>query len=189
LDDNLDESHCATLCPSVSGAGDVPLEFGSLTGQRKLEKLMLDSLDAHSRGELERAVELYGHILRLKLAESVRSLVYNHRGMAHFGLSDYTQAIRDFSRAIFFDGSNVRCYNNRALAFRVLKSLDKSLTDYDRSLAINPSQVDGYWGRAQTCYAMQLFSQALADCESALAIQPDFQPAHSLIARINSQVF
>ncbi|OHB30412.1 MAG: hypothetical protein A2X84_08140 [Desulfuromonadaceae bacterium GWC2_58_13] len=189
LDDPCGENHGAGLFPNVPIAGEMPLELASLTGPRKLEKLMLDSLDAHSRGELERAVEIYGHILRLKLADPVRSLVYNHRGMAHFGLSDYTQAIRDFSRAIFFDGNNPRCYNNRALAFRVMKSLDKSLADYDRSLAINPSQVDGYWGRAQTCYVMQLYTQALADCESALSIQPDFQPAHSLIARINSQLF
>ncbi|MEJ2200995.1 MAG: tetratricopeptide repeat protein [Desulfuromonadaceae bacterium] len=150
---------------------------------------MLEALDAHSRGELERAVRLYGQILRLKLTDLVRALVYNHRGMAHFGLADYTQAIRDFTRAIFFDGSNIRCYNNRALTFRVMNSLDKSLADYDRSLALDPAQFDGYWGRAQTCYDMRLYTQALADCESALHIQPDFQPAQSLIARINSQVF
>lgn len=189
LDEVLDRGTCPNLCPSVPAAVDCQPELASLSGQRKLEKLMLEALDAHSRGDLERSVDLYGQILRLKLADSVRALVYNHRGMAHFGLSDYTQAIRDFSRAIFFDGSNVRCYNNRALTFRVLKSLDKSLADYDASLTINPSQVDSYWGRAQTCYDMQLYSQALADCESALNIQPDFQPAHSLIARINSQVF
>ncbi|WP_432823610.1 (p)ppGpp synthetase [Trichloromonas sp.] len=188
LDDSFGQGPADCLRPGTP-SGEAPPELVALTGQRKLEKLMLDALDAHSRSELERAIELYGQILRLKLADPVRALVYNHRGMAHFGQSDYTQAIRDFSRAIFFNGSNVRCYNNRGLAFRVIKALDKSLADYDRSLALNPSQVEGYWGRAQTCYDMQLYSQALADCESALNIQPDFQPAHSLIARINSQVF
>jgi putative GTP pyrophosphokinase len=71
----------------------------------------------------------------------------------------------------------------------VIHALDKSLADYDRSLAINPNQVDGYWGRAQTCYAMHLYTQAHADCESALNIDPEFQPARSLLARINSQMF
>jgi len=189
VNDSFGEPHGGSLGSGLPSPGEVPLELVSLTGQRKLEKLMLDALDAHSRGELDRAIELYSHTLRLKLTDSVRSLVYNHRGMAHFGLSDYTQSIRDFSRAIFFDGNNTRCYNNRGLAFRVIKSLDKSLADYDRSLAINPSQVEGYWGRAQTCYAMQLYTQALADCESALTIQPDFLPANSLVARINSQLF
>jgi len=168
---------------------EMPMELVSLTGQRKLEKLMLEAHDAHGRGELETAVVLYSRILRLKLTDPVRSLVYNHRGMAHFGVADYLQAIRDFSRAIFFDESNVRCHNNRALTFRVINALDKSLADYDRSLALNPSQVEGYWGRAQTCYAMRLYTQALADCESALNLEPDFQPAQSLLARINSQMF
>lgn len=166
-----------------------PTELASLTGQRRLDKLMLEAHNAHGQGDMEGAIAFYGRILRLKLSEPVRSLIYNHRGMAYFGIADYPQSIRDFSRAIFFDESNVRCYNNRALAFRVIHALDKSLADYDRSLVINPNQVEGYWGRAQTCYAMHLFTQAHADCESALNIDPEFQPARSLLARINSQMF
>lgn len=165
------------------------IDLGSVMGETNLEKALLDALTAHSSGQLENAVEIYTSILRLKIKDSVRSLVYNHRGMAYFGLSDYLQAIRDFSRSIAYNPENVRCYNNRALTFRVLKRYDRSLEDYDRSIALNPCLVDGFWGRAQTLYEMKLYTQSLSDCEKALSIQNDFAPAQSLVKRLNKLIF
>ncbi|HLZ19220.1 MAG TPA: tetratricopeptide repeat protein [Smithellaceae bacterium] len=160
-----------------------------IVGEANLEKALLAALEAHSGGQLENAVEIYTSILRLKVKDSLRSLVYNHRGMAYFALSDYLRAIRDFSKSIKYDSGNVRGYNNRALAFRVLKRYDRSLEDYDRSVALNPCQMDAFWGRAQTHYEMKLYSQALSDCEKALSLQADFTPAQSLVKRLNKLIF
>ncbi|HLZ18384.1 MAG TPA: hypothetical protein VKO67_02160, partial [Smithellaceae bacterium] len=164
-------------------------DIDSIMGEANLEKALLAALEAHSGGRLENAIEIYTSILRLKVKDPVRSLVYNHRGMAYFGLSDYLRAIRDFSKSLSYDPENVRCFNNRALTFRVLQRYDRSLEDYDRSIAINPSQIDGFWGRAQTLYEMKLYTQALADCEKVLSIQGDFAPAQSLIRRLNKLIF
>lgn len=186
-------AHCITICSPPSTAQPeqdyLSPELLCAGGQRKLERAMLEALDAHSRGDLEQACRLYSQLLRLKLDDPIRALVYNHRGMAHFSMSAYRKALRDFSRAIDFDARNVRCFNNRALVYRVLKRYEHSLEDYDRSLSINPSQLDAYWGRAQTCYEMKFFTEALADCEKALGIEADFAPAQALIRRIGSQVF
>jgi putative GTP pyrophosphokinase len=165
------------------------IDLASVMGETNLEKALLAALTAHSSGHLENAVDIYTSILRLKIKDSVRSLVYNHRGMAYFGLSDYPQAIRDFSRSIAYNPENVRCYNNRALTFRVLKRYDRSLEDYDRSINLNPCLLDGFWGRAQTLYEMKLYTQALSDCEKALSIQNDFVPAQSLVKRLNKLIF
>lgn len=164
-------------------------DLDSVMGEANLEKALLAALSAHSGGQLDKAIEIYTSILRLKIKDSVRSLVYNHRGMAFFGLADYLRAIRDFSKSLSYDPENVRCYNNRALTFRVLKRYDRSLEDYDRSVAINPSQIDGFWGRAQTLYEMKLYTQALVDCEKILTIQGDFAPAQSLIKRLHKLIF
>ena len=164
-------------------------DVDSFPGGTNLEKALLAALAAHSGGQLENAVEIYTSILRLKIKDSVRSLVYNHRGMAYFGLSDYLRAIRDFSKSITYDPENVRCFNNRGLTFRVLKRFDRSLEDYDHSIAINPCLIDGFWGRAQTLYEMKLYTQALSDCEKVLNIQSDFTPVQSLIRRLNKLIF
>jgi putative GTP pyrophosphokinase len=183
IDKELEVSHVMGKSPVISN------EIDSIIGEANLEKALLAALEAHSGGQLENAVEIYTSILRLKIKDSVRSLVYNHRGMAYFGLSDYLRAIHDFSKSINYDPENVRCYNNRALTFRALKRYDRSLEDYDRSITLNPCQIDGFWGRAQTLCEMKLYSQALSDCEKALSIQNDFNPAQSLIKRLNKLIF
>ena len=166
-----------------------PEGIDSIIGQASLEKALLAALTAHSSGKLGNAVQIYTSILRLKISNTVRSLVYNHRGMAYFGMAEYFQAIRDFSKSIAFDAENVRCYNNRALTFRILKRYDRSLDDYDKSIAVNPSQMESFWGRAQTFYEMKLYTQAIADCEKVLSIRSDFAPAQLLIKRINKLLF
>lgn len=179
-----------TVLPRENGQSSAYAEdVNAIIGEDNLEKALLAALTAHSGGQLKSAVEIYSSILRLKIRDSVRSLVYNHRGMAYFALSDYPRAIRDFSKSISYDPQNTRCYNNRALTFRVLKRFDRSLEDYDRSISINPCQMDGFWGRAQTLYEMKLYTQALSDCEKVLGIQADFAPAQSLIKRLNKMIF
>jgi len=183
IDQDLHVSQDIDMQPVVGS------DIDSIMGEANLEKALLAALEAHSSGQLENAVKIYTSILRLKIKDAVRSLVYNHRGMAYFGLSDYLRAIRDFSKSIAYDAENVRCYNNRALTFRVLKRYERSLEDYDRSISVNPCQIDGFWGRAQTLYEMKLYTQALSDCEKALSIQNDFAPAQSLIKRLNKLIF
>ncbi|MCK4503531.1 MAG: RelA/SpoT domain-containing protein, partial [Desulfuromonadales bacterium] len=51
---------------------------------KNLEKLMLTALEAHSNGQFRNAINLYGSILHMKLDPAIRSLIYNHRGMAWF---------------------------------------------------------------------------------------------------------
>lgn len=164
-------------------------DIDSVMGEANLEKALLAALSAHSSGQLENAVEIYTAILKQKIKDPVRSLVYNHRGMAYFALSDYLRAIRDFSKSITYDPKNVRCYNNRALTFRVLQRYDRSLEDYDRSVTLNPCLMDGFWGRAQTLYEMKLYTQALADCEKVLSIQSDYVPAQALAKRLKKLIF
>lgn len=178
-----------SIDPSPDKQGVIPVDIDSIMGEANLEKALLAALTAHSGGQLEGAVEIYTSILRLKIKDSVRSLVYNHRGMAYFGLSDYPRAVRDFTKSVSYDPKNVRGYNNRALSFRVLKRYDQSLADYDRSINLNPCLIDGFWGRAQTLYEMKLYSQSLSDCEKVLSIQSDFAPAQSLIKRLNKLIF
>ncbi len=155
---------------------------------RGLEKLMYKALEAHSNKHFAQAVQLYRQILRMKLEPTVRSLVYNHRGMALFALAENQRAIEDFSRAVHFNSDNFRAWSNRGLVYRVLGKFDQSLEDYNRALNISP-QLDGFWGRAQTCFEMKLFTRALGDCQKALDLQADFVPAQELQKTVRRQMF
>ena len=156
---------------------------------RSLEKLMYKALEAHSNKNFSGAIQLYTRILKMKLDPPLRSLVYNHRGMALFALAEYLRAVEDFSRAIHYNGGNSRAWCNRGLVSRVQGKYDLSLEDYDRAIELAPEQLDGFWGRAQTCFEMKLFSRALADCQKALTLQADFTPAEDLEKTIHRMMF
>jgi len=156
---------------------------------KKLEQLMLSALDKHSGKEFDKAIELYGIILRMKLDPAIRALVYNHRGMARFALNEYDLGLEDFSRAIEFNEDYNRAWNNRGLACRVLGKYDQSLLNYNRAIELGPQQYEGYWGRAQTYFEMKLYSQALNDCRSTLERNANFAPARELEQAIRQQLF
>lgn len=157
--------------------------------QKKLEQLMLSALEAHSNNQFKQAVKLYSVILKMKLEPKIRSLVYNHRGMALFTLSEYQKGVEDFNKAVEYNEDNVRAWNNRGLALRILGIFDQSLNDYDRAIEMNPRQFEGYWGRAQTCFEMKLYSQALKDCEKVIELNNDFPPAEELKKAICQHLF
>jgi putative GTP pyrophosphokinase len=154
------------------------------TLKSRLEKTMLRALEAHSNHDLDTAIELYGVILGMKLKSNIRSLVYNHRGMAYFSLGNYRQAVKDFTQAINFDPDSDRSYANRGLCFRIMKRFDQSLDDFSEALRIDPNRPDACFGMAQTLFDMNELTKALIMCEKVLEISPRHKSALELIASI-----
>ena len=81
--------------PSYSANADnlPPVDLPPPLGGTHLERLMLKALSDHSNNDFEEAIKCYNSILRIKLDDKLTSLVYNHRGMARFSLTDYRKAI------------------------------------------------------------------------------------------------
>ena len=148
--------------------------------KNEVDRLIYEALEAHSCEEFVRAVEIYSRILRMRTPRHIRSVMYNHRGMAYLALSQYQRAMKDFASAVQFNEENFRAYNNRALTHRVRQEYEEALEDLDRSLEINPIQTEGYYIRALTQFDLHDYSKALQDCERVLNIQPDFAVAQHL---------
>ena len=154
------------------------------TLKSRLEKTMLRALEAHSSNDLETAIELYGVILGMKLDNKIRSIVYNHRGMARFSQGNHRQAIKDFSQAIRFDPGSDRSYANRGLSYRILKRFDRALADYESAIEIDPGRAENYFGRGQVYFDLQELDQAKADCDKVLRTIPGHKPALELLDSI-----
>ncbi len=160
---------------------------GAIQHRSELERLIFEALTAHSRDEFTKAIELYSRVLRMKTSRQVRSIIYNHRGMAYLALSQYPKAEKDFTSAIRFNGDNFRAYNNRALTYRIRHTYAPALQDLDRSIALNAIQSEAYYIRALTHCDLQDHSKALHDCECVLNINPGFAAAQRLKDFILSQ--
>jgi len=175
-------SHPEIVRTGVNGS------MSSLKPKSELERLLFEALEAHSKNQLDLAIKTYTQILRMKLKPAVKSIVYNHRGMALFVKSDYEKAIKDFSRAIRNNPKNTRVYNNRSLSFRMMHEHNRALQDLDRSLELNNYQYEAYHLRALSQLDIKNLTAALEDCEKALEIKPDFSAALNLKSVILSKL-
>ncbi len=176
LDNDADFSLVSGMDQEMLAEADFKLAT-PIQPKNSSEKLLFQALQQHSAGNMEKAIELYTRLLRMRINETVRSIVYNHRGMAHFVLSDYDRAQGDFDKALEYNGENFRALNNLGLTFRFKNQYDKSLSALNRSLELNASQYEAYYMRALTHKDLADYAQALKDCDRALNLKPDFEPA------------
>ncbi len=157
--------------------------------QKHLDKLIFNALDAHSKQQYDKAIEIYTEILDMELDNTVRSIIFDHRGMAYFIQSEYQKSIDDFSKAIENNPENFRAYNNRGLVNKTQQLYDKALMDFETSLEINQMQIDGNYSCALLYYDLQNYTSALDFCDKTLNIKPDFEPAIKFKKLIYSKLF
>ncbi len=166
-----------------------PSHRQKLLPKNNLDKLLFDALDAHGKNDYGRAIKIYTSILNKKPDNHIKSIIYNHRGMAYFTQSQYKRSIKDFSRSIKYGPNNHRAYNNRGNAYRMLNMYENALDDINRSLLINTLQIEGYYSRALLYMDLHDFLNALEDCTKVINIKPDYQPAIRLKTIIQSKIY
>ncbi len=150
-----------------------PLSKDDLAKSDNLNDLFVAAMNAHINNDLERAVEIYSHLIII----SPNHYIYNHRGLVYFSLSQYELALEDFTTAIGIEPRDTRVYTNRGLTYRMLKQFELALEDFQQSLELNPLWSDTFYSRALTYYDMGDLKSAIEDCDSAIALKPDFKQA------------
>lgn len=192
LHDKLDLESNVSLLNTIPES-DLIIEKAKHTGKvqskKHFDKLLFDALDAHGKNDYDKAIKIYTSILSKKPDNHIKSIIYNHRGMAYFTQSKYKKSIKDFSHAIKFGPNNHRAYNNRGNAYKMLNMYENALEDMNMSLTINSLQVEGYYSRALLYLDIHDFSNALEDCTKVINIKPDYQPAVRLKSIIQSKIF
>ncbi len=117
-------------------------ETSNRASSKKAESVMAEALRAHNAGKYQHSIDLYSEAIELKPTQRVLSIIYNHKGMAHFMCSQYATALDDFTRAIECDTENYRAFGNRAIVHKLYKSYDEAIADFNASLEIRYNQPD-----------------------------------------------
>jgi putative GTP pyrophosphokinase len=138
-----------------------------------IDDLLLNALYAHNRNRFDEAIDFYSRILEINPDNTIRALIYKHRGMANFARSKYQEAIDDFSRSLEFDGTAYKACYYRGVAKSVLQDYPEAVEDFTLSLEINPYQSFCLFRRGQAWYHMDDYPKALGDCEASLALDPE----------------
>ena len=136
-----------------------------------IDDLLLEALKAHNENRFKDAISIYTRILELKPDNMICSLIYKHRGMAHFAQSKYKEAVMDFDNALVFDPQSFRVAYYRGVVHSVIKQYLKAIDDFTLSLQINPYQAYCLFRRGQAYYHINDYPQALSDCEDSLAME------------------
>jgi len=144
-----------------------------LSEENNVNDLFVAAINAHINNDLDRALEIYSHLILI----SPNHYLYNHRGLVYFSLSQYEEALKDFTTAIDIEPRDTRVYTNRGLTHRMLKQYDKALKDFEHSLELNPLWTDTFYSRALTYYDMGDLHGAIEDCDRAIALKTDFKQA------------
>jgi putative GTP pyrophosphokinase len=148
---------------------------------RNLENRIVDALRAHSAGDLKEAIQLYHDVLRLKLPNrAIRSMIYNHRGIAHLALSRPARALGDFASAVRWNAENSRAHFNLGLAHRALGKPTLALRALRRAAKAQDVEAEARCVIAQILAAQGRRRAARLECDKALALKPDLAALKAL---------
>ena len=152
------------------------------------DTLLLEALTAHNNRRYQDAIAIYSQLLARRPKNSLKAIIYIHRGMAFFGSSRYDEALADFTSAIQIDEKNVRAYYYRGVVYRFLRDIRHTLADFDRCVDIDPYQFDAVFARAQVYFNLGDYIMAGEDCRRALALRPDDERANRFLDIIKDRM-
>ena len=158
------------------------------TNRAELEKYLLAALKAHNEQDYKTAIQYYSMVLERNPELSIRSMVFSHRGMAHFMLQQESQALSDFDRSFYCDKSNYRSLNYRAMVLRRMGYVEQALECFATSLEIQANQAEVYFLRAQTLAEIHRETEALTDAIKALELDPGHAEALNLMEKLSNEV-
>ena len=136
-----------------------------------IDDLLLKALSAHNRNNLQEAIAVYTHILEMDPSDEIKSLIFQHRGMAHFARSHYEEAIHDFAETQKLDKKSYKASYYEGIVCSVLTRYSGALEAFNRSLEVNPYQPYCLFRRAQVFFHLEDYPHALSDCEAALSLE------------------
>jgi tetratricopeptide (TPR) repeat protein len=102
-----------------------------------------------------------------------------NRGQAYSDLGNYTQAIKDYDRAIKLNPFDTRAYVNRGVAYAELGNFQKAVENYNIAIRINPNDIKAYYNRAIDYKALGKYQQAIKDFDTAISVDSQYSAAYS----------
>ena len=153
-----------------------------------IDNLLVNALTAHNQERFDEAITLYTQILELHPDKNACAIVHNHRGMAYFACSRYSEAIDDFTRVLENDKNSYKAAYYRGVVRAINKQHAQAIDDYSLSLSIEPYQTFCLLRRGQAYYHIGDYPQALSDCEKSLALDPENEAAVNFINMLREKL-
>ncbi len=152
---------------------DIQSELGTTSSPYvpgTIDDMILDAIEAHNNGNLERASMIYTRIIEAKPNDTVLSVIYKHRGMAYFAQSQYDKALEDFRKSAESKPDSFRAYYYIGIVLSMMGREEETVENFSKSLELNPYQAYVYFRRAQAYYHLGMYTDALTDLDKAVSL-------------------
>jgi tetratricopeptide (TPR) repeat protein len=137
--------------------------------------MLMQALQLHQQGQLERAASLYDAVLNI---DPVNFDALHLRGSLESDRGRHESAVRLIGRALTLRPSSVHARQNLGIALRNLKRFDEALAVYDQALQLDARNADLFNNRGNVLLELGRHDEALASYNQAVSLAPNFVDAH-----------
>jgi tetratricopeptide (TPR) repeat protein len=142
-------------------------------------------------GEPEEAIKALNEAIRLAEKQNIRyATAYNTRGLVHLEDEDYTEAKRDFNKAIEIDPNYYEPYLNRGILFqkqaagqqtqpRRAELIYLAKRDYLTAIALKPDIPEAFFNMANLLLQQARFNSAIEYYNRAVSLDPEASDIHN----------
>ncbi|KAJ6231330.1 serine/threonine-protein kinase tnni3k-related [Anaeramoeba flamelloides] len=140
----------------------------------------------------EQAQELYHKALHLdpkhKSVKSSLALTYTYQGSQSSRVGNWTQAVKQYTKALEYNPNLARAYHARANNNYLLTFVDKAGEDYLKAVDKAPSQFLYHYSLSCFYYAHGPYNRALNAAEKAITLNQVFAPAYYIKGLIHQKM-
>ena len=151
-----------------------------------IDDMILEAIQAHNHGDLDKAVEIYTIILSSEPTPPapVLAVIHKHRGMAYFAQNNYTASLEDFQSSVVYDPNAFRSYYYIGIVLSIMNRHEEAIQAYSESIRINEYQSHAHFRRAVSYYKLGDFDNALKDVTDAQSLGLNDAETESLHAKL-----
>lgn len=99
-------------------------------------------------------------------------VAYTGRGNAYAASGSFSQAIKDYTRAIHLEPASAKAYNNRALSYAKTGNYQAALDDLHTAITLNKNDARTYFNRGNVHKRLTMHQEAIEDYTEALRLDP-----------------
>ncbi|MBQ4378213.1 MAG: tetratricopeptide repeat protein, partial [Treponema sp.] len=151
-----------------------------------IDDMILEAIQAHNHGDLDKAVEIYSIILNSEPTPPapVLAVIHKHRGMAYFAQNNYTASLEDFQASVVSDPNGYRSYYYIGIVLSIMNKHEEAIQAYSESIRINEYQSHAHFRRAVSYYKLGDFDNALKDLTDAQSLGLNDRETESLHSKL-----
>jgi ppGpp synthetase/RelA/SpoT-type nucleotidyltranferase len=175
-----DEGNAAFSAPHSKLSVSSPFVRGTI------DDLVLEAIHAHNAGNFDDAIDIYTRIINYEPRPNATALsvIYKHRGMAHFAQSDYGGALADFESSIVHNAKGFRSMYYMGIVYSLQEKYEEAVEYFEKSLSINNFQAHVHYRLASVKFKLGEYQESLAHLDNSSKLGLENGDTKSLRAKL-----